>query len=185
MAIESIEGRADEFSVDAKRIGIFGVSSGGYLALASGLSTRRSGQCLIAVMATYYPAGFDFPVDVAAFPQIKDGLPALAVDDAVLHAVSIKSFYQSGGPPTLVVYGDQDLPFIVNSCRSICSEFPKAGIETKCVVIEGVAHEFMREDGYHIADGARAQQALVEWFQRHLLAASSEESARRGLPVAD
>jgi len=185
MAIESIEGRDDEFSIDATRIGIFGASSGGYLALASGLSTRRSGQCLVAAMATYYPAGFDFPADVAAFPQIKDGLPALTVDDAVLHAVSIKSFYQSGGPPTLVIYGDQDFPFIVNSCRSICSEFPKAGIETKCVVIEGVAHEFMRGDAYHTADGARAQQALVEWFQRHLLAASSEESVRRGLPVAD
>ena len=168
MAIKSIEGRASEFGIDADRIGIFGASSGGYLALAAGLSTRRSAHCLIAAMATYYPAGFDFPADVAAFPQLRDGLPALAVDDDVLQAISIKNLYQSGGPPTLIIYGDRDFPFILNPCHSICSEFPKAGIETKCIVIEGAAHEFMREDGYHTEDGDRAQAELVQWFVQHM-----------------
>ena len=169
-AIAHIGGRASEFGIEADRIGIFGASSGGYLALAAGLSTRQSTQCLIAAMATYYPAGFDFPADVAAFPQLKDGLPALAVDDDVLQAISIKNLYQSGGPPTLIIYGDRDFPFILNPCHSICSEFPKAGIETKCIVIEGAAHEFMREDGYHTEDGDRAQAELVQWFVQHMAA---------------
>jgi len=167
-AIVHIHEHSGPYHLDPNRIGIFGASSGGYLALASALTTKQSGQHLISAIATYYPAGFDFPADVEAFPQIKDGLPALAVDDDVLNAVSIKNLFQEGGPPTLVIYGDQDFPFIINSCRSICSDFPKAGIETKCVVIEGAAHEFMREDGYRPEDGHRAQAELVQWFEQQL-----------------
>jgi len=167
-AISHIHKHSEPYHLDPNRIGIFGASSGGYLALASGLTTKQSGQRLISAIATYYPAGFDFPADIEAFPQIKDGLPALAVEDDVLNAVSIKNLYQAGGPPTLVIYGDHDFPFIINPCRSICSEFPKAGIETRCVVIEGAAHEFMREDGYRPEDGHRAQAELVQWFEQQL-----------------
>ena len=167
-AIRWIHHHASEFGVAPSRIGIFGASSGGYLAIAAGLTAMQEDERLIRATATYYLAGFDFPADVAAFPQILEGLPALAVDDEVLEANSIKNLYQSGGPPTLVIFGDQDFPFIIDSCRSICSEFPKAGIETKCVVIEGAAHEFMREDGYRPEDGHRAQAELVQWFEQQL-----------------
>jgi len=168
-AIVHIHNNCHADSLDPNRMGIFGASSGGHLALAAGLTTNTdSGQRAITTMAAFYPAGFDFLADISAFPQIRDGLPALAVSDAALDAISIKSLYQSGGAPTLVVYGDNDFPFILNPCHSICSEFPKAGIETKCIVIEGAAHEFMREDGYHPDDGDRAQTALVAWFQRQL-----------------
>jgi len=169
-AVAYIHECADEFAIDPDRIGIFGASSGGYLAIAAGLTARSSDDSrnLIHTIATYYPTGFDFPADVAAFPQIRDAIPALAVDNAILDAVSLKNLYQAGGPPTLVIYGDQDFPFIVTPCRSICSEFPKAGIETECVIIEGVAHEFVRDDGYHVEDGRRAQEELLKWFQQQL-----------------
>ena len=168
-AITHIHGTCLADSLDPNRMGIFGASSGGHLSLAAGLSTQAgSGQRVIAAMATFYPAGFDFLADISAFPQIREGLPALSVSDDVLEKISIKNLYQSGGAPTLVIYGDNDFPFILNPCRSICSEFPKAGIETKCIMIEGAAHEFMREDGYHADDGNRAQTALVAWFQRQL-----------------
>ena len=165
-----IHERADEFAIDSDRIGIFGASSGGYLAIAAGITARSSegSRNLIRTIATYYPTGFDFQADVAAFPQIRDAIPALAVDDATLDAASLKNLYQAGGPPTLVIYGDQDFPFIVTPCRSICSEFPKAGIETKCVIIEGVAHEFVRDDGYHVEDGRRAQSEMLQWLQQQL-----------------
>ena len=169
-AIMHIYGLCEPYHLDPNRIGIFGASSGGHLALAAGLTTKQFGKRLISAIATYYPAGFDFPADIEAFPQIKDGLPALAVDEAVLQAISIKNLHQSGGPPTLVIYGDCDFPFILNPCRSICSEFPNAGIKTKCVVIEGAAHEFMREDGYHNEDGDRAQAELLEWMSTQLTA---------------
>ena len=167
-AVAYISGHADEFSIDPDRIGIFGASSGGYLAIAAGLTAKQSEQRLISAIAAYYPAGFDFLADIEAFPQIKEGLPALAVDDDDLQAVSIKNLYRAGGPPTLIIYGDRDFPFIVNPCTSMCGEFPKAGIETQCVVIEGAAHEFVREDGYHPEDGHRAQTLLVEWCTSQL-----------------
>jgi acetyl esterase/lipase len=165
-AISHIHENAGEFGIDSDRIGIFGASSGGFLAIASGLTAMAHQRRLIRAIVTYYPAGFDFSADVEAFPQILEGLPALDVSDAIMQANSIKNLYQSGGPPTLVIYGDQDFPFILNPCRSICTEFPKAGIDTKCVVIKGAAHEFMREDGYRLEDGERAQEELVQWFQQ-------------------
>ncbi|MBU1049170.1 alpha/beta hydrolase [Candidatus Bipolaricaulota bacterium] len=167
-AIEWIHAHAGEFALDPVRIGIFGASSGGYLAIAAGLTAVNQDGCLVRAIAAYYPAGFDFPADVAAFPQIREGLPALAVDDSVLDSNSIKRLHLLGGPPTLVIYGDQDFPFILNPCRSICSEFPRVGIETKCVVIEGAAHEFMREDGYRPQDGDLAQEEMLDWFQQQL-----------------
>lgn len=169
-AVAHIHQHAKQFAIDSDRIGIFGASSGGFLAIATGLTAREADDSshLVRAIAAYYPAGFDFRADIEAFPQIRDGLPALSIDDARLDAISIKNLYQAGGPPTLVVYGDRDFPFIVGPCRSICSEFPKARIETKCVVIEGTAHEFMREDGYHCEDGDHAQAELLDWFKQHL-----------------
>ncbi|MCK4570790.1 alpha/beta hydrolase [Candidatus Bipolaricaulota bacterium] len=167
-AVVHIHELSDTYHLNPTRIGVFGASSGGHLALAAGLTAKQSGQRFITAIATYYPAGFDFPADIEVFPQLKDGLPALAVEDGILNAVSIKNLYAAGGPPTLVIYGDLDFPFIVNSCLSICSEFPKVGIETKCIIVEGAAHEFMREDGYHPEDGRRAQAELLQWFQQQL-----------------
>ena len=168
-AIGYIHRRADEFAIDPARIGIFGASSGGYLAIAAGLTAKQSEKRLISAIAAYYPAGFDLLADIEAFPQIKEGLPALAVDDDDLQAISIKNLYPAGGPPTLIIYGDRDFPFIVNPCTSMCSEFPKVGIETKCVVIEGTSHEFMRDDGYHLEDGRHARSEVLQWFQERLM----------------
>jgi len=167
-AINWIHEHAKGLGIDPARVGIFGASSGGYLAIAAGLTARKLEKHLIRSIASYYPAGYDFPADVAGFPQILEGLPALAVDDEVMEANSIKNLYPFGGPPTLVIYGDQDFSFIVNPCRSILSEFPKAGIDTKGVVIKGAGHEFMREDGYHADDGDRAQEEMVHWFMQQL-----------------
>jgi len=169
-AVAHIHGRADEFAIDPDRIGIFGASSGGFLAIAAGLTAcgPNDGKNLIRTIAAYYPTGFDFRTDIAASPQIRDSLSALAADDAVLDAISLKNHIRASAPSTLVIYGDLDHQIIVNPCRSICSEFPKAGIETKCVIIEGTAHEFVRDDGYHPEDGRRARSELLQWFQERL-----------------
>ena len=170
-AVAYIHEHAAQFAIEPDRIGIFGASSGGFLAIAGGLTARSSdnSENLIRAIATYYPAGFDFRSDLEAFPQLKEGLPALSLDDAMLDAISIKSHIRTGAPSTLVIYGDHDFPFIINPCRSICSEFPKAGIETKCIVIEGAAHEFVREDGYHPEDGDHALVELLQWFEQQLV----------------
>jgi len=167
-AIGCIRDRAEEYGLDPRRIGIFGVSSGGYLAVAGGLTAMHETEQIVRAIATYYPAGFDFPADVEAFPQIRESLPAMNVDDDVLESLSIKNLYQAGGPPTLVIYGDQDMPFILGPCRSILSEFPKVGIEVKGLVIEGAGHEFNREDGYRPEDGDRAQAEMLDWFRAKL-----------------
>ena len=168
-AVAYIHGLATGFGLDPDRLGIFGASSGGFMAIAAGLTALHAGTRIIRAIGTYYPAGFDFSADLEAFPQILEHVPALDVDATVVEANSLKNLYQSGGAPTLLVYGDQDLPFIINPCLSILSEFPKAGIEVKGVVIEGAAHEFNREDGYRKEDGDRAQAELLDWFQRYLL----------------
>ncbi len=93
------------------------------------------------------------------------------VPDAVLDELSIKKYLGPANPPVLIIYGDQDMPFIVGACKSIAAGLKKstAGVET--MVLPGVGHEFKGKDGSYkdARPGQAAMDKLVEWFKAKLL----------------
>jgi len=164
-AARFIHEHARDYSVDPSRLGVWGASAGGYLALHLGLGSE---EVPFAAIATYYPAGFDFAQDVAEFPDLAKALPMLGLDSEALDVLSLKHLVHRDAPPVVVIYGEQDMPFITEPCRNLCRELQASAGGVLCIAIPGTGHEFRGEDGYHEQHGTRAQSEMVAWFARHL-----------------
>jgi acetyl esterase/lipase len=156
-----------EYGVDASRIGLWGASAGGYLALQLGLAFDGDA---FAAITTYYPAGHDLVDVVGRFPEIATALPALSIETEVLDALSLKHHIKRDAPPILIVYGTDDMPFITETCTALCTELQESGNAVNCLAIPGTGHEFRGEDGYHEEHGSRANVEMVSWFEKHLRA---------------
>lgn len=168
-------GSGRDLGIDPGRLGVWGASAGGYLALLLAFGARGGEEGAgpfdvprFRAAAAYYPAGFDFPADVRQAPEIAEALVALQIDDRRLDALSLKHHISRHAPPTLVVFGTDDYPFITGACEAVCAELGRCGVETRRVAIPGTGHEFVGGSGYSIEHGARAQSELGDWFERHL-----------------
>jgi len=164
-AARFIREHATEHSVDPKRLGVWGASAGGYLALHLGLAFEGDP---FAAIATYYPAGYDFVADLEQFPELVNALPMLALDGTVLDSLGLKHHVSQDAPPVLIVYGADDMPFITTPCKALCQRLAESAGRAHCVEIPGTGHEFRGEEGYHEEHGARANAEMVAWLEKHL-----------------
>ena len=94
---------------------------------------------------------------------------SLQIERGLLDSLSLHNHITSDDPPTLVIYGDQEYPFISEPSEAIHADYEKLGLESKLVIFPGVGHEFRGENGYNAEYGRRANGEMVEWFKAHLL----------------
>lgn len=177
-AVRFIRLHADQFNIDPDRIGVWGVSSGGYLALMLGVASDNGEPAAadpvdrmsdrIAAAVAYYPGGYDMAEDAQRFPQMIAALPTLQVSADVLDSLSLRQYVSADDPPALVIYGTGDQPFIVEPSEAVVAALREKGVETKLVAIPDVGHEFRGPQGYDPAAGKRAMTELRTWFRIHL-----------------
>lgn len=192
-AVRFIKYHAKEYEIDPERIGLWGGSAGGHLALLIGAHVVKGKTnykdvtgCFelnqsaepeletasnVKTVAVYYPAGYDFVSDMKNFPDVIKSLPSLNVDSKVLDSLSIKNYITANNPPALIIYGDKDFPFITGSAQNTAAALEKNNVEVKTVVIPNVGHEFKGSDGSYkdAKPGKFAMDQLVEWFKKKLL----------------
>ena len=157
-AVRFIHANAVELRVDPDRIGLWGASAGGYLALhaafaneepAAGVEGLTAGTGRARSVAVYYPAGYDLAGDTERFPELIAELPALQVDAAVLDSLSLRH--------------------TLSPSESVCVGLTRLGVECRRIAIPGTGHEFRGPDGYRPEAGEQASQAVVAWFRETLL----------------
>ena len=115
---------------------------------------------------SHFPA--TFPDEALSFagglvPNAADRFPALDFDDSLSASVLPILHASADDPPTLWVHGDADTLVDVNNSRLMHATLTAKGVVTDLLVIEGAGHGF--ETPEH---GARATDALVKWFKKHL-----------------
>lgn len=164
--------RAETFGVDPQRLGVYGGSAGGHLALMLG-TTADSGDAdagdevlrqsdRVAAVVAYFP-----PTDIR--PWVGDdtdysrNYPALRFDTAQAADCSPLLHVTEDDAPTLLVHGDKDKLVPLEHSEKMMVEFNARNVAAELIVIEGAAHGFGGEDG------RRASHALVAWFEKHLL----------------
>lgn len=191
-AVRYIKFHAKDYGIDANRVGLWGGSAGGHLALLLGTHVvqgqtgyknlvgafelvRFSEPELamssnVKAVGVYYPGGYDLVADSKEYPEVFKELPAWHVDTSVLEDMSIKKYIVPANPPALIIYGDRDFPFIIRACKNIATDLEQNKVEVKTIVLPGVAHEFKGRDGYQDAEpGRKAMSELVAWFKAKLL----------------
>jgi len=166
-AVRFIRQHAREYGVDPDRIGVFGSSAGGQLALLLGTTAdagdpsasdavlRESSR--VAAVVAYFP-----PTDLSRWGNRRAFPATAALTEAEAAQYSPIRFVSSGAAPSLIVHGDADMVVPMVEGETMYGALNKSGVPASFVRISGAGH------GFEGADLERANAAMVQWFERHL-----------------
>jgi dipeptidyl aminopeptidase/acylaminoacyl peptidase len=155
----NIHNNALKFNVDSTRLGIFGGSSGGQLALMAGLSGDK--HPVSAIVAFFAPA------DLRGIPDfMKAMFPALDFDSTLAASVSPVLFASPGDPPTLLIHGDKD--YVVQPWQSekMYAALQENQVISRLIIYKGMMHgnSYGAKGKYH--DEAAGE--MIGWFEQYL-----------------
>ena len=166
-SVRFIRQHAKEYGVDPNRLGVFGSSAGGHLALLLGTTgdsgdpsaidpVLRESNRVAAVVANFPPT------DLARWATQQ---PVFRFTEAEAAQFSPIRFVSSGSAPSLIVHGDADTSVPIDQGETMYAALTKAGVPASFIRINGAEHGFA---GAAPADLERAYAAMVQWFERHL-----------------
>ncbi|MFZ5720887.1 MAG: prolyl oligopeptidase family serine peptidase [Pseudomonadota bacterium] len=175
LGMRHIKLHARDYGADPARIGVWGASAGGHLALVAGMMAddgdpaaanplERSGNRVAAVVA-YFP-----PTDLAVLLQGRPKAGPIAFDDKLYPSVSPIHSVDAGDPPTLMLHGDADKGVPPTQSEAMRAALDTVGVENQLRMFAGADHDFYvkgdpaKTDAYAI----QAMNAMVGWFESHL-----------------
>ena len=175
LGLRHIKAHAADYGADPKRIGVWGASAGGHLALVAGLMAddgdpaaanplERSGNRVAAVVA-YFP-----PTDLAVLLQGRPKAGPIAFEDRLFASVSPIHSVDARDPPTLLLHGDADRGVPPAQSEMMKAALDKAGVENRLKMYPGADHDFYvkgdpaKTDAY----ATDAMTAMVAWFEGRL-----------------
>lgn len=179
-SVRFIRLNSQRFGVDPDRLGVFGMSAGGHLALMLGLASdpgapdaedpvNRVSDRVAAVAAFVPPT--DLTIMVRGAPERLpeyDNFPALDLDLEAARKASPIRHVSEDDPPILLIAGVEDRLVPIEHSRRLHEALKSAGVTTELVEFTESGH------GLRDEDLVEAYAALVTWFDRHL----SKDEAR-------
>jgi acetyl esterase/lipase len=176
-AVRFIRHNAKQWGVDPNRLGVFGGSAGGHLALVLGTASDNGDPNAkedfmkesdrVASVVAYFPPVDLRPLARGLNPQRTGGtldrFPALNFEKEKAPDYSPIVHVSPDDPPTLLIHGDKDKLVPVNNSKVIHEAFQKNNVKTQLIIIEGAEHGFRGEDA------KRAGAAMASWFEQTLL----------------
>ncbi len=166
-ALRHVHDHAKEFGIDPTRIGVFGFSAGGHLALLLGTQTNDRGSNdgsaprVAAVVAVFPPT--DLEPYVEPGNPLRERFPALQFDPEEASKYSPLMHVTSDDAPTLLVHGDQDQLVPIWHSEKISKALADVNVDHRMITIEGAAHGFDAEGNRRMIEG------LLAWFDEHLV----------------
>jgi predicted esterase len=166
-AVRFITHRAKEYGVDSTRIGLWGGSASGHLALVTGLSpeivvpdaTLESGQNPNPISAIVV---FAAPADLKKFvtdnPKEIENRPVLRMKDEQFIEYSPITYASKNDPPTLIMHGNADEAVPIAQGKLMYNALQKAGVESNFIEFPETTHSPTLE---------QASRALA-WFNKYL-----------------
>lgn len=163
---------AEQLGVDPQRLGVFGGSAGGHLALILGTTADdgdprakdpvlRTSDRVAAVVAIYPPT--DIRPFVTPKSPFYERYPALQFDPAKAAEFSPVANVSKDDPPTLLIHGDRDKLVEIDHSLKILKEFQQKGVTSKLLTIEGGGH------GFNSTDTQRTTEEMAAWFEKFLV----------------
>ncbi len=175
LALRHIKLHAADYGADPERIGVWGASAGGHLALVAGLMAddgdaeavnplERHDNRVRAVVSYFPPT----VLDVLLAGRLRQGV--IDFDENLRASVSPINFVDAKDPPTLLITGDADVGVPMSQSEGIKAKLDAAGVANALKVFPGAGHDFYvkgdpaKTDAYAL----EAMNAMVAWFEQHL-----------------
>jgi acetyl esterase/lipase len=173
-SVRYIRASADRFTIDANRIGVYGVSAGGHLSLMLGTTADegksddndpvlRTSDRVQAVVAFVAPT--DLTVMVKESPNrlpAYDRIPSLNLEMAEAQAISPLLHVSPDDAPTLLLAGTKDDLVPIDQNRSLQKAFDEQKVANQFVEYPDAGH------GFGPKDLEQAVGEMVGWFEQHL-----------------
>lgn len=180
--VRFIRYNARSWGIDANRLGVYGWSAGGHLALMIGLASDNGDPAAkedfmkesdrVAAVVAYFP-----PVDLRQLARglnpppsgtVLDRYPALNFEKEKAADYSPIVFVTPDDPPTLLIHGDKDDLVPISNSQITFDALKKNNVKTDFITMPGAGHGFRGEDL------KRAMAATVSWFEQTLLKNSNK-----------
>ncbi|MBM3778680.1 MAG: alpha/beta hydrolase [Acidimicrobiia bacterium] len=188
-ALRWIYRNAKEFNFDLDRIVVTGHSSGGHLALTTGMLSSRDGldylcpgdrgpgpvntdEMKVAAMVSWY--GITDVAELLSGPSRRAYAEAwlgnLPDREALAKRVSPLSYVRSGLPPTLLIHGDADPVVPYSQAVRMSQALERAGVPQEMVTVPGGGH-----GGFSDQENIRIYAAIRAFLARHQLGRNSSD----------
>jgi acetyl esterase/lipase len=168
-AIRFVHAHAADYGIDASRVGVSGISSGGHLALMIAGSPDSPVNAVAAISPPADLANWSTP----AFMLIDDPHMAMFIrplgvdpngrrsdNEVLLKRLSPITYVNAKYPPTLIVHGDDDKVVPVQQAKAMDHALTKAGVRHNVEIITGGGH-----DDTTFAPG---MAKALAWFKENL-----------------
>jgi dipeptidyl aminopeptidase/acylaminoacyl peptidase len=162
--VNHIRENAKVYNTDPERLGIYGGSAGGQLALMTG--TMHEVPPVAAVVA-FFP-----PTDLRTIPGFaKKMYTAIDLDSNELAAVSPITYVTPDDAPTLLVHGGLDFVVPLSLSENMYDTLEMNNVPSRLVIINGMLHGGMfGGKGKHFD---RTTDEMIKWFDTYLLSSGS------------
>lgn len=175
-AVRWLKANAARYSVDPARIGVTGGSAGGHLAQFLGVTAGipefegQTGQeaesSRVSCVVNFYGPS-DFTQSYGKSVDAAEVLPLFLggnLEQARERHIRASPLYwvTPNAAPTLLVHGTKDNYVAYEQALWLLDRLKAAGVEAELLTLEGAGHGFKGEDA------ARAEQAMLAFFDRHL-----------------
>ncbi|MFM1896509.1 MAG: hypothetical protein RLZZ385_1583 [Pseudomonadota bacterium] len=167
-AIRHIRLHADNYGIDAARLGVTGGSAGGHLSLMLGFAADQGKADAtdpvermpngVAAVVAYYP-----PVDLRSMTGPSERFPALDFPNEKAAAISPVLHVDTQDPPTLLIHGDADDLVNISHSQRFHAALQEHGVTADFITLPGAGHGFRGDDA------AKAAAARLAWFNRYLV----------------
>jgi dipeptidyl aminopeptidase/acylaminoacyl peptidase len=158
--VSHIKQSALEYKVDPERLGIYGGSAGGQLALMTGTMHEESP---VAAVVSFFP-----PTDLRTIPGFARKMyTAIDLDSAELAAVSPITYVSPNDAPTLLVHGGMDFVVPLRMSENMYDTLETNSVPSRMVIINGMFHGGMfGGKGKHFE---KTTAEMLNWFDTYLL----------------
>lgn len=170
-ALDWVVDNAERFEYAADRIGLYGVSAGGHVALMTAATTPRERGTIDWVFAECAPTDLVAMRDGDAF---ENSSAFRFFPKRRLERLSPIAYVSAERSPVLLFHGDADRTVHVNQSLSYSAALEAVGGRVDCVVWPGGDHAFL---GFPDEVWYEQETIALEWF-----AARFAESASRSRP---
>lgn len=163
-AVRFVCSEVDRFGIDRDRIGVFGKSAGGHLALLVGTVPNESddeSDHVRTVVAWSAPTDLRRLMAVSD-PKLRQSFPALEFDSSLAESVSPLAHVSGDDASILMIHGSNDQLVPVVSSGLMHTMIQRFGGTSEFIRIEGAPHMFA--DKHY----RQAVAETVKWFQTQL-----------------
>ncbi|MFC2002994.1 alpha/beta hydrolase fold domain-containing protein [Chloroflexota bacterium] len=178
-AVRWLRANAEKYNVDPERIGVWGNSAGGHLAMMVGLVDETAGlegnggwgefsSRVQAVCSYYGPSDFVSRVSHPSHVQFLGG--TLEEKPEIYKAASPINYVTKDDPPLLLIHGELDETVPYNQSEKTYQAYQQAELEATLIKVSHAGHIFRPAGDSPISPSHdEIEQIRLEFFIKHLL----------------